>query len=198
MGGLELYHIDWSEPSNPSLSFVAVLELPIVHSVPPPPDGSMSFLSMPGRPSFDLSGMPSVARTSHPQFCNPQAAVIDCHCHFSPEFQSVQPASYARGPPRIFEPAKSSQLLRVRISLPSPETATTTDRARSPSPRDTSLYIPLQVIFDTIKSAQAGASRRSGIKRIQWEQWAADTRWVHLPLIFGTTRFARLRVRGAC
>lgn len=158
MAALDLYHIDWTTLS-PSLNLVAVLELPIVHSIQRPP------------PAYSL-GI-GLQMSSTPDFTIPEAAVV-CRCDFISVSQSGLPAAYADGPPSIFAPAQSSQLLRVRLNFPY------TESIHEPPTRDTSLYVPFQVIFDHVRSSH----NTSSVQRIQWDLWGPRTRWIHLPPSF--------------
>ena len=81
MGQLDLYHIDWSDASKPTMIHVAVLELPFVHSIPP-------------------------ILAEHLGQLTPAHIAMQISCHSKPIFSSSRPAPYARGPARIFEPVK--------------------------------------------------------------------------------------------
>ncbi|KAG8776741.1 hypothetical protein FRC12_000713 [Ceratobasidium sp. 428] len=165
MGRLDLYLIDWSDFSSPNLSFVAILQLPIVHSVPPPP-------SLPGR-IFRLD-QPQQAITPEPDL---SLAAMTCLCSFSSGSESGHPTAYKSGLSRIFASDPSNQLLRIHIQLPPTENSLEFGGlGHGPTPRDTSLYVPLQVVFDVVESSPAEGSPR----RIQWEQWGPRARWIHL------------------
>ncbi|KAG8751381.1 hypothetical protein FRC12_012473 [Ceratobasidium sp. 428] len=105
MGILELYRIDWSDFFNPTLSWVTILELPVVRSVPlPPPTLVRHVPTPPQRPR----------ETAIP--VDPSRLAITCSCQFTPGSQTGQPATYATSAPRIFAPAQASQILRVKIT----------------------------------------------------------------------------------
>ncbi|KAF8605874.1 hypothetical protein BDV93DRAFT_543081 [Ceratobasidium sp. AG-I] len=153
MGELDLYYIDWSDNLNPTMTHVAVLELPFVHSIPPILAEYQNFLTL-----------------AH--------VAIQIGCHSNPSFSSPRPAPYARGPARIFEPVERNQLLRVRIVLPWVKSTFATgvlgaDRLSN----DTSIYVPYHTIFSAVRS---GKNRESGVERVHWEDWAPSARWIHL------------------
>ncbi|QRV88724.1 F-box protein [Ceratobasidium sp. AG-Ba] len=172
MGRLDLYRINWSDPSGPSLTFVAILELPVVHSVPQPPAppagrthvtlGAQGFIEIPA-PQPDLSKL-----------------AITCSCAFYSSSHSGYRSAYTRGRPQVFTSPKYSQWLRVHITLPEPEFEFPIFGRDKAQPRSTSLYVPLHVIFDAIQSVHDGSS----VKRVQWDDWGPQTRWIHLPTGF--------------
>ncbi|KAG8706014.1 hypothetical protein FRC09_002628 [Ceratobasidium sp. 395] len=164
MGILELYRIDWSDFFNPTLSWVTILELPVVRSVPlPPPTLVRHVPTPPQRPR----------ETAIP--VDPSRLAITCSCQFTPGSQTGQPAAYATSAPRIFAPAQASQILRVKITSrvrchPSSE------EGQAPGVLETSCYVPLHVILDAVQSSCSEELPR----RIQWDQWGSQTRWLHL------------------
>lgn len=149
MGVLDIYLIDWSD--TPSLSLVAVLELPIIASVPIPPPGL-----------HGISG---------------DHIAIFCRCFPGSGFFSSQEAPYALGPPRVFEPSESSQLMRMQFSLP--YLGLNQDaRGRLAS----LLYIPFQVLYETVASGRRQFSETGLPRRVPWEEWGPNTRWFHSKL----------------
>ncbi|KAG9118602.1 hypothetical protein FRC07_006808 [Ceratobasidium sp. 392] len=167
IGRLDLYLIDWSDQSCPTLTFVAILELPVVHSMPPPP-------SYP--PTVTLFGFDGPGQEFRPEH-DLSAAAIFCRCEFLSSSQHGHPTSYTSGPSRMFASAPSSQLLRVHIQLPETESAIDFGGSgHGPSPRDTSFYVPLEVILDVVESATPEGAPRC----IQWDQWGPRARWIHL------------------
>ncbi|KAG8690467.1 hypothetical protein FRC09_011968 [Ceratobasidium sp. 395] len=162
MGIIELYRINWSDSSNPTLSCATILELPVVHSVPLPPP------TPPQGPR----------ETAIP--VDPSRLAITCCCQFAPGSRTGQPAAYATGTPRIFAPAPVSQILRVQIK-PSVTYHSPPGEEQVPSAWETSCYVPLQVVLDAVKSSCRESSCREELpRRIQWDQWGSQTRWLHL------------------
>lgn len=149
MGVLEIHMIDWSD--SPSLSLVAIMELPIVASVPIPPPG--------------LHGL------------SEEHTAIFCRCFPGSGFFSSREAPYALGSPRIFEPSESNQLMRMQFSLPYLGLNQDT-RSRLAS----LLYIPFRVIYETVALDRLQLSDASLPRRVPWEEWGPNTRWIHSKL----------------
>jgi hypothetical protein len=144
MGHLELYFIDWT--GTPSASLVTILELPVVHSIPTPSPGLHGITA--DNIAVSFYGSTSVG------FCSPG------------------PTHYARGPPRVFEPTKSSRLFRLHIRLPY------VPATQGGPPRSSScLYIPIDVIYSAMGSC--GLRVPGAVETVQWENWGSRTRWIH-------------------
>ncbi|KAF8605837.1 hypothetical protein BDV93DRAFT_30025 [Ceratobasidium sp. AG-I] len=153
MGELDLHCIDWSDTSNPTMTHVATLELPFVHSIPP-------------------------ILAEHQNQLTPAHIAMTITCHSEPSFSSSRSAPYARGTSRIFEPVKYNQLLRVRVRLPQVESAFIPGvPGMNRLSGDTSVYVPYHTVFSAV---EVGKKRESGVQRVHWEDWAPSVRWVHL------------------
>lgn len=157
MGQLDLYYIDWSDSSNPTMTYVAILELPFVHSIPPIP-------------------------AEHQSQLTPAHVAMHITCHSESIFSSSRPVPHARGPERIFEPIKRNQLLRIHIRLPWVESAFSPGvPGKNRLSNDTSIYVPYHTVFSAVES---GTKKESGAERVHWEDWASSARWVHLDAEF--------------
>lgn len=161
MGQLDLYYIDWDNISNPTMTQVAVLELPFVHSIPPLP-------------------------AEHYSWVTPADVAIHISCQPGSSFSSSRPAPYARGPARIFQPVEQNQLLRVSIQLPSVKSELFPGvPLQNRPPNDTYMYVPYRTAFNAVKSGRKRLeSGESVMKRVHWEEWAPSARWVHFEAQF--------------
>ncbi|KAG8751382.1 hypothetical protein FRC12_012474 [Ceratobasidium sp. 428] len=151
MGYLDIYSINWV--GSPSMDLVASLELPVIHSVPAPSPG--------------LHGLTNDS--------------IAFHFHLTPGLgsHSSSVSAHTRGLPRIFEPAKSNQILGLGIILPYIGGISTPLDLNSAMAH---LYIPVDIIYETLKSCKLGPPPDQTIKPTSWQYWSPRVRWIHAPL----------------
>ncbi|QRV88725.1 vacuolar protein sorting-associated protein 13 [Ceratobasidium sp. AG-Ba] len=138
IGQLDIYEVDWSD--NPSINFVAALQLPIIDTIPVPPPG--------------LHGLSS----SH------TALVLFLRTGNSSSLSNS--GVHARGPAQIFEQNRSSQILVLHIGLPHLARPPGVSYQKISS----YIYIPAAIIYDILGSYQnsPAANQSNIISWEQW------------------------------